>query len=60
MLLFASENTQINLHAFIENPAPRNLKASALAMRVDLGRSSIEDRINKLQFEPNSQTNDRT
>ena len=50
MLLFASEDTQVNLHAFIKNPTLENLKGAAMAMRQDLGRGKLGVVINELKF----------
>jgi myo-inositol-1-phosphate synthase len=42
MLLFASKSTLDNLHTFIQTPNKDNLHKTALSMRKDLGRGSIE------------------
>lgn len=50
MLLFASGQTQTNLHAFIVSPTIQNLKNTAMAMRKDLGRDVIEHSLEELNF----------
>ncbi len=50
MILFASEKTQQELHSFIENPDIENLKATAIAMRTDLGRGKLDHMIKELTF----------
>lgn len=52
MLLFASEATQVELHAFINNPGLDNLKSTAIAMRNDLGRGKLGGVLNELKFKP--------
>ena len=52
MLLFASENTQIQLHTFINKPELGNLKNTAIAMRADLGRGKLGGLIHGLEFQP--------
>lgn len=52
MLLFASEQTQKDLHSFILEPSLSNLKSTAISMRRDLGRSEIGTEINALEFTP--------
>ncbi len=50
MLLFSSDTTQKLLHIFISSPNIKNLKECALSMRNDLGRGSLSDELNKLEF----------
>lgn len=50
MLLFASVNTQKDLHSFIQKPNLDNLKKAAISMRHDLGRGSIGNELNGLQL----------
>ena len=50
MLLFASQNTQSNLHSFIKNPTFDKLKMVAISMRRDLGRGKLDQSINALNF----------
>lgn len=50
MLLFASDNTQTHLHAFIQSPTLTNLKNTAMAMRQDLGRGKLGHPINEIEF----------
>lgn len=52
MLLFASETTQVKLHAFINNPELSNLKNAAVAMRSDLGRGKLGGALDGLEFKP--------
>lgn len=51
MLLFASEQTQKHLFAFIEKPDLDNLCNAALSMRQDLGRGELGSSIKNLRFE---------
>jgi hypothetical protein len=50
MLLFASENTQNELHSFVHTPSLENLKSTALSMRQDLGRGSLGASLDELKF----------
>lgn len=50
MLLFASVDTQKNLHSFIKSPTLNNLKKAAVSMRNDLGRGKIGNELDELQF----------
>jgi myo-inositol-1-phosphate synthase len=50
MLLFASVDTQKKLHSFIKSPTLDNLKKAAVSMRSDLGRGSIGNELDDLQF----------
>jgi hypothetical protein len=52
MLLFASTETQKDLHSFIKTPNLENLKKAAISMRLDLGRGKIGSELDDLQFEP--------
>lgn len=51
MLLFASAQTQNDLHTFILNPNLSNLKNAAISMRHDLGRGEIRSTLDKLEFD---------
>jgi hypothetical protein len=50
MLLFASEQTQKDLHSFILVPSLSNLKKAAISMRRDLGRGEMGVEIDGLEF----------
>jgi len=50
MLLFASSDTQKELHSFIEHPNLDGLKKAAISMRKDLGRGNMGNELNELQF----------
>ena len=45
MLLFASAQTQRDLHSFIQSPDLDHLKKAAISMRQDLGRGDFRDTI---------------